>query len=114
MKRITSESLKVMKLIGDKLVKIRKDKGLTQQDLSLILDITRVSVSNIEAGRHMITLDNAIKICNYFNVTYMDIFPDPATYVMNFESLNKAMKKKQEIAEAKSEFLKRVEQINKK
>jgi putative transcriptional regulator len=113
--RINEESKKVMAVIGYNVKLLRKGKDLNQQELADLLGITRVSVSNIEKGRHMLTIDNAIKICKYFNVTYLDIFPDPVMYNMAFETIDAAIQvrqnKERQIAEAKADFLKRVKEI---
>ncbi len=52
---------------------IRKNVGLTQDEFSKILNITRSHLSNIESGDRGITLDIALKICNIFDIS-MDWF----------------------------------------
>ena len=50
--------LNIKLLVGQNIRKIRKYQGLTQTDLSKMLDLSRASVANIEAGKQNVGLDN--------------------------------------------------------
>lgn len=51
------------------LKKLRKDKGLTQQELAQEMETTKLTISNWEHGTHEIKGSNAKKLADYFNVS---------------------------------------------
>jgi transcriptional regulator with XRE-family HTH domain len=53
---------------GERLRKLRKRKGITQEDLAKILNVEKSSVSEYKRGR-LPPLDTAQKIANYFGVS---------------------------------------------
>lgn len=53
---------------GSKLKTLRKNKGITQDELSKSLDITRSTISNYEIGRRSPNLDELKRIADYFGV----------------------------------------------
>ncbi|MDE7422964.1 MAG: helix-turn-helix domain-containing protein [Lachnospiraceae bacterium] len=55
--------------IGHFLKELRKEKGLTQEQLSEKLGVTNRSISRWENGVNMPDLDLVIEIVNYFNVS---------------------------------------------
>lgn len=59
--------------IGQKIKKLRKEKGLSLKDLEKAIKIDRNMICNIEAGRRNLTLENLIKICKFFNVSADEI-----------------------------------------
>lgn len=46
----------IYKEVGAKLRSLRKTKGMTQGEIGRILGISRVSVTNIEKGKHKVQL----------------------------------------------------------
>lgn len=58
------------------LEKIRKERGLTQNDLVSALKVSRQTVSSIENGRYNPSLELAFDIANYFDMTIEEIFID--------------------------------------
>lgn len=54
--------------LGEKVKQLRKRKRLTQDDLGLILCLSRSQVSNLESGRRNLTLKQLEKLCDYFKV----------------------------------------------
>lgn len=56
------------------LEKIRKERGLTQNDLVSALKVSRQTVSSIENGRYNPSLELAFDIANYFDMTIEEIF----------------------------------------
>lgn len=53
----------------------RKKLNITQEQLCKKLDLSRASISNIEQGRHNITLDNLEKLCKVFGVNSSELLP---------------------------------------
>lgn len=60
----------------NRLEKIRKAKGMKQEDLAAALQVSRQTVSSLEKGRYNPSILLAFKIARYFNMTIEDIFMD--------------------------------------
>ena len=57
-----------------KLVKdMREQRGLSQDSLARLSNLTRVSIANIEAGKFNLSLHNAIEIANHLNFPMSDV-----------------------------------------
>lgn len=61
---------------GNSVRKIRKDKGLSQEELSYRADLHRTYIGMIERAEKNITLINIEKIANALNVNINDLFND--------------------------------------
>ena len=57
------------KEVINRLRKLRLYKGITQEKLAEELNISRSKVSNWETGRRYISIDDAIILSNYFDVS---------------------------------------------
>ena len=69
----TSEELQ---LIANRLRKARKEKGITQLELSLQAGISQNMVACIEAGKRNPTFQTIIKMCRALDVRLSDILKD--------------------------------------
>ena len=58
----------------NKLDKLRKIKGLTQEEFAKELRVSRQTVSAIENGKYNPSLDLAFEIALYFNMTIEEVF----------------------------------------
>jgi putative transcriptional regulator len=58
----------------NKLAELRKEKGLTQQELAEILKVSRQSIIAIEAGKFNPSVILAIKISRFFKTAVDKIF----------------------------------------
>lgn len=58
----------------NKLEEIRKERGITQEDLAKILEVSRQTVGSIENGRYNPSIILAFKIARYFEMAIEDIF----------------------------------------
>jgi len=58
----------------NRLAKLRKEKGLTQQELADILKVSRQSIIAIEAGKFNPSVILAIKISRLFKTAVDEIF----------------------------------------
>ena len=56
-------------IFSEKLQLLRKNNGLTQEDLALKLSVSRQAVANWESGQVYPDISNLISISNLFNVT---------------------------------------------
>ncbi|MBR2712111.1 MAG: helix-turn-helix transcriptional regulator [Bacilli bacterium] len=55
--------------IGERLLKLRKEKNLSQEDLANILDVSRQTVSKWETGESMPDFNKICPLCEYFGIT---------------------------------------------
>lgn len=62
------------KLLGKRIKEIRKSKGLTQEQLSEMIDIETSSLSGIESGRFYPSLHVLEKIAHVFDVELIEFF----------------------------------------
>ena len=60
-------------MIGDNIKALRKAQGLTQPEFAEILGISRNSLSRYENGSSSVSTELIDKICQKFNVSYVDI-----------------------------------------
>jgi DNA-binding XRE family transcriptional regulator len=63
----------ILKKISNNIKKIRKDKGLNQDEFAEVLNLSRPTIVNIESCRQMLTIKNLIIICNSFDLESKDI-----------------------------------------
>ncbi len=62
------------KLLGKRIKEIRKSKGLTQEQLSEMIDIETSSLSGIESGRFYPSLHVLEKIASVFEIELIEFF----------------------------------------
>ena len=55
--------------ISNRLKTLRKNKNLSQAGLGIALGISRSQISNWELGRRQLTIEDAIRIAKYFNIS---------------------------------------------
>ena len=58
----------------NRLEKIRKSRGITQEELANILAVSRQTIGSLENGRYNPSIILAFKIAKFFNLTIEDIF----------------------------------------
>lgn len=56
------------------LEKLRREKGISQEELANNLKVSRQTISSIENGRYNPSIILAFKIARYFNMKIEDIF----------------------------------------
>ncbi|PWL77120.1 transcriptional regulator [Candidatus Gastranaerophilales bacterium] len=56
----------LLKLFGFNLKIERLKRKISQETVAEALDFSSVYVSNVESGKHNISLVNALKFCNYY------------------------------------------------
>ena len=54
--------------------KLRKEKKMTQEELSNEVGVTRQTIISVETGKYIASLPLAFKIAKYFNLRIEDIF----------------------------------------
>lgn len=63
-----------IKIIGKQIAKYRKERGLTQNQLSEILDISREHLAKIETAKRGISLGLVFEISEALNISEKDLF----------------------------------------
>ena len=56
------------------LEKIRKERGIKQEDLANALEVSRQTLGSLENGRYNPSIILAFKIARYFNMSIEEIF----------------------------------------
>ena len=64
----------VKKKFGKNLRKFRKMKGLSQEDLSLELELDGSYIGKVENAKLNITLDKIISIADFLGIDVIDLF----------------------------------------
>ena len=60
---------KCKKIFGERIQELRKDKGIKQAELAIVLNISRDMLSNYERGKYVMPDDIKLKIAKHFNVS---------------------------------------------
>ena len=58
----------------NRLEELRKARGINQEDLATILEVSRQTISSLEKGRYNPSIVLAFKIARYFGLTIEEIF----------------------------------------
>ena len=56
------------------LEKLRKERGIKQEELADVLEVSRQTISSLEKGRYNPPIQLAFKIARYFDLKIEDIF----------------------------------------
>jgi len=65
-----------LKILGERIRKLREKKGLSQENFSLSIGMDRTYYSSVENGKHNITINNLKKICGGLNITLSELLKD--------------------------------------
>lgn len=88
----------IAKYIGLKIKEHREVNGITQEELGVLLNLSRISILNMESGRHRASVDNLFYICGIFKCQITDLFPPIKAVQFAFEEKNvKVIKKVRKI-----------------
>ena len=68
-----SEVSKKSVLIGYKLKQLRLSKGYTQTKIAEVLGVSPEHYGTLERGINWFSLDNILKLCDFYNVTIMSV-----------------------------------------
>lgn len=64
----------IRKPLGKRIAQLRRQKGLTQEKLSEMLDIAKNSLSNIESGRSFMSFNKVQKLIDIFEIEPFELF----------------------------------------
>ena len=68
---------RVYALIGDAIRRRRGVIGMSQEDLGSRIGLSRASVTNIESGRHPVSIHHLYGIAGAFGVPMCELLPTP-------------------------------------
>jgi len=60
--------------LKNRLEEIRRERGIKQEELADILEVSRQTIGSLENGRYNPSIILAFKIANYFNMRIEEIF----------------------------------------
>lgn len=69
------KTLELSEIIALRIKNLRKQKGHSQTKLAEILGLSRSSITNLEKGRHSLTIEMLEKLCQIYNVKSNEILP---------------------------------------
>ena len=76
--------------IGERLLKLRREKNISQEELANVLDVSRQTVSKWETDQSMPDFDKIVPLCNYFGITSDELLTGNKNIVeKNFEDNKK-------------------------
>ncbi len=58
----------------NRLEEIRRERGVKQEELASVLEVSRQTISSLENGRYNPSIVLAFKIARYFNMSIEEIF----------------------------------------
>lgn len=60
----------------NKVAALRRERGITQEELADALEVSRRTISSIENGRYNPSLELAFRIARFFGLTIEEIFQE--------------------------------------
>lgn len=66
----------IQKSFGQKIQKLRKERGLSQEKFALLIDMDRTYYASVEAGKRNISIVNIKKISDGFGISLAKLFED--------------------------------------
>ncbi len=63
------------KKLGENIKHFREKRRIKQESVAQILDLTRISVSNVENGKQKIQLHSLLELAAYFDTAITDLVP---------------------------------------
>jgi len=71
--KLAFQSIKELPM-KNKLEEIRKKRGINQEDLASLLEVSRQTIGSLENGRYNPSITLAFKIAKYFKMSIEEIF----------------------------------------
>lgn len=73
---------------GDRLKQLRKERGLSQEEMALRADITTSYYGQLERGQANPSIALLEKICAVMNIQIADIFTDTNTNILGIDAIS--------------------------
>ncbi|MFD3259578.1 helix-turn-helix domain-containing protein [Paenibacillus lentus] len=77
------------RLVGENIRRVRKEQGLTQEELAEKAELQYQYIGGVERGTRNISLDSLEKIINALNITYSELFKVGDHQIVSNEETNK-------------------------
>lgn len=68
--------MKILEKFGERITKLRKQKGLSQEKFALKINMDRTYYSSIERGKHSVSLEKIEIIANGLDISLEELFKD--------------------------------------
>ncbi len=100
----------IKKLLGKKIQKIRKTRGITQEKLAELVELDTSSISHIENGKYYPSAENLEKLLKVLNVTPSELFMMESNAPTKdlIEEMNTAMQANDDLTRLMYKFYKSV------
>lgn len=72
--------------LKEKLLELRKKRGISQEDLAVELNISQSTVSNYEKGLTFPDISTLEKYATYFNIPIVDLLSKETNIVYNYQN----------------------------
>lgn len=66
--------MSIQVIFGQRVQKLRKEKGLSQEKFALQIEMDRTYYASVEAGKRNISLNNIKKIADGLGISLSDLF----------------------------------------
>lgn len=70
--------MEIRKLIGNRILELRKDKGLSQEALANLAEVDRTYMTGVETGKRNISVKVLLKIITALGTNYRNFFDHPS------------------------------------
>ncbi len=70
--------MEIRKLIGNRILELRKDKGLSQEALANLAEVDRTYMTGVETGKRNISVKVLLKIITALGTSYRNFFDHPS------------------------------------
>jgi transcriptional regulator with XRE-family HTH domain len=95
--------------LGEKLLSIRKERGISSSKLEILSGVNQSTISRIETNAQSPTIDTLLKLCEALGVTLFDLFDnnDIPADMINLINTAKQLspKQRQKVTEMLQSFL---------
>lgn len=75
-------------IVAIKIAEKRKQLGLTGSDVAMSLGLSRVTITNIEGARQIVTLDTIWKLSHLFDCDLYELIPSKEELKPNLKSIS--------------------------
>ena len=102
--------------IGEKIKRLRKEQGKSQEDLGKFLGRTHAAISYVEAGKTELSYEDLRRVALFFNMTISELVEETpqAAFQQNFRTkLNLSSTDKEELKKAINDLIDHVAQGSK-
>ena len=66
--------MEIAKSVGENLKRARKEKGLTQKEVALKLNMTQQQYSRFENGKYELNYSLILELCKLYDISPNDLF----------------------------------------